>query len=95
VRVEKVFARWGALEASVLVCYGDELVLGLWPAGLFVYNGSEWRRLLTLPLNIHDVEIFGESIYLACNSPALPLKHGYSTSYCCVLKLPIDALGPL
>ncbi|MEM1522836.1 MAG: hypothetical protein QXU69_07410 [Thermofilaceae archaeon] len=62
---------------------------------LVVYNGSEWRRLLTLPLNIHDVEIFGESIYLACNSPALPLKHGYSTSYCCVLKLPIDALGPL
>lgn len=62
---------------------------------LVAYLGGEWRRLLTLPLNIHDVEVYGDHVYLACNSPALPLKQSYNTSYCCVLRLPIDILKTL
>ncbi|RLF03875.1 MAG: hypothetical protein DRK00_07980, partial [Thermoprotei archaeon] len=50
--------------------------------------GGEWVRLLTLPLNVHDVELYGENLYLACNSPARPLKEWFNTAYCCVLKLP-------
>ena len=62
---------------------------------LVAYIGGEWARLLTLPLNIHDVEVYGENLYLACNSPARPLKSYSNSAYCCVLKLSADFLGSL
>lgn len=62
---------------------------------LVAHVEGKWRRIITTPLNINDVEIYGENLYIACNSPALPLKQSYNTSYCCVLKLPLDILGDL
>lgn len=69
--MEKVLAKWGVLEASVLVSYGDELVLGLWPTGLFAYNGNEWRQIYTpkeLGFSAWSYEIFRGKLYIGAGT---------------------------
>jgi hypothetical protein len=62
---------------------------------LLAYLDGGFKRVLTLPLNIHDLELYGEHIYLACNTTALNTRSWYNAGYCSVLRLPIDALGNL
>jgi len=62
---------------------------------LLAYLDGGFRRVLTLPLNINDLELYGDNIYLACNSTALDTRSWYNAGYCSVLRLPIDALDNL
>ena len=71
---------WGALEASVLVSYGDELVLGVYPAGLYAYDGSAWRRIYEPRepgFSAWSYEVFRDKLYVGAGT----LRHGLVLEY--------------
>jgi len=95
--MERVFSKWGSFEASILVSYMDELILGVYPAGLYSFKGGEWRLIYKSEepgFSAWSYDVFKGKLYIGAGT----LRHALILEYDGVhvresLKLPDGAGG--